>query len=168
MIACEWDEQRGEYKVASGTTARTIRDLAGNSVPLGRGDSALVEPPPNPRDVRRQKDAGGNWWDVDWVGPGPRGEVGEGVLNGSPFLVRLASDQTPIAVIQVQLSLLDLPAVQDAIGSSDGRALLDLLDEISPDEIRRALPSLHGPARDCSLILSQDAVGRIIARARGH
>ncbi|MDQ6949721.1 MAG: hypothetical protein M3256_26620 [Actinomycetota bacterium] len=170
LVACAWDEKSGEYTVASAPSVRTIRDFDGNPVNIDRDGSALVTMPHPPDVERRRQEAGDTYWDIECVGPGPRGEAGPTVLNGSPFLVRMGDTKKPLAVVQVQLSLLDLPALQEALGTSDGAILLDLLDEVSPDEIRRVLPMLDGPARDHAQVLSPDAVARLIERARdrGH
>lgn len=164
LVAFQWDEE-AEFTQAL-PYRRAVRDLNGNLVNTDRDGSVLVSPPRHPDADRQWKEAGG--WDIEWVGPGQRGESGPTVLNGSLYLVKVRSTQHPLGVAQVQLSLLDVAAVQKAVGTSDGAVLLDLLDEVSPDEIRRALPNLPGPARDFDLVLSQDAVARLIERARRH
>lgn len=164
LVAFHWDEKKAEFTQAL-PYRRAVRDMDGNLVSTDRDGSVLVSPPRHPDADRQWKEAGGRFWDIEWVGPGQRGESGPTVLNGSLYLVKVRSTQHPLGVAQVQLSLLDVAAVQKALVSSDGAVLLDLLDEVSPDEIRRALPNLPGPARDFDLVLSQDAVARLIARA---
>ncbi len=150
---------------------RQLGDLVGEWATCGDGPLEAIELPQRPRPESSLESpgggtAGGRFWDIEWVGPGQRGESGPTVLNGSQYLIKVRSNQRPLCVAQVQLSLLDIAAVKKALETSDGAVLLDLLDEVSPDEIRRALPNLPGPARDFDLVLSQDAVARLIERAR--
>ena len=165
LVAFQWDEKEAEFTEGS-PCRRAVRDMDGKLVNTDRDGSVLVSPPRHPDADRQRREAGDRFWDIVWVGPGQRGESGPTVLNGSPYLVKVRSTEHPLGVAQVQLSLLDVSAVQEALGTSDGAVLLDLLDEVSPDEIRRALPNLPGPARDFDLVLSQDAVARLIERAR--
>ena len=165
LIACKWREELERYDTVN--SKKAYRSLDGSPLILENGDSALVEMPPDPDVLRQRKEAGDAWWDIESIG-GLRGEWGPQVLNGSAYRVRLHSTQASICVIQVQLFVRDVSALQEAMGlpGTETTAVLDLLDEVSPDEIRRVLPTLSGAARDQPLILSRDAVERLMERAR--